>query len=83
MGAVQKLTGGDVNVEFTLKEITAFILEEYPDFKRSTVSGQIGVGCPNHGSHAYHAGNYKYYWKVGTRKYRLYDPDRNKVESDG
>ena len=35
--AVQEFTAGDVNVEFTRKEIIAFILEKYPDFNRNTI----------------------------------------------
>lgn len=81
--AVQKFTGEDINVEFTLKEIIAFILEKYPDFKKGTVRGQLTAGCPNHGSYHHHAGNYKYYWKIGTGRYRLYDPETDEVESDG
>ena len=62
----------------TIREIIALILEKYPDFKKSTVTAQLGAACPNHGAFRWHSGKYKYYWKVGTGKYRLYDP-----ESDG
>lgn len=75
--AIQKFTGGDVNFEFTNKEITAFILEKYPDFNKNTIGAQIIAGCPNHGSYRHHSGDYKYYWKIGTGKYRLYDPERD------
>ena len=78
--AVQECTGGDVNVEFTPKEIIALILEKYPDFKRSTVTAQLGAACPNHGAFRWHSGKYKYYWKIGTGKYRLYDPETDKIE---
>lgn len=78
--AVQEFTGGDVNVEFTNKEIIAIILEKYPDFNKNTVNLQIAAGCPNHGSYRHHSGNYKYYWKIGIGKYRLYDPENDKIE---
>ena len=80
--AVQEFTGGDVNTEFTLKEITSFILDKYVDFKKNTVGAQIIAGCPNHGSYHHHSGNYEYYWKIGTGKYRLYDAERDKVQKD-
>ena len=81
--AVQEFTRGNVNVEFTKKEITALILEKYPDFSRNTVSAQINKGCPNDRSYRYHSGNYKYYWKIRTGKYRLYDPEKDEVKSHG
>ena len=81
--AVQEFTRKDVNVEFTQKDIAALILEKYPDFNKNTIGAQIIAGCPNHGSYRHHAGNYKYYWKIGTGKYHLYDPERGEVENTG
>ena len=81
--AVQEFTGGDVNVEFTTTEIITRVLKKDPDFKKATVRAQLIAGCPNHGSYRHHSGNYKYYWKIGTGKFRLYDPEKDKVESDG
>jgi hypothetical protein len=78
--AVQEFTEGDINVEFTTREITAFILEKHLGFKKGTVQGQLIGGCPNHGSYRYQSGNYKYYWKVGTGRYRLYDPEKDQIE---
>ena len=78
--AVHEFTGGDVNFEFTKREITAFILEKYPDFKKNTVTGQISAGCPNSGGYKSFSGNYKYYWRIGTGKYRLYDPEKDEIK---
>ncbi len=80
--AVQEFTGKDVNVEFTQKDIAALILQKYPDFNKNTIGAQIIAGCPNHGSYRHHAGNYRYYWKIGTGKYRLYDPERDEIQND-
>ena len=80
--AVQEFTGEDVNVEFTTKDITISILEKYPNFNKNTVTLQIAAGCPNHGSYRHHSGDYKYYWKIGTGKYRLYDPGRDEIQND-
>ena len=77
--AVQEFTKGDVNVEFAPKEIVKRVLEKYPDFNRSTVTTQLGAACPNHGGFR---GNYKYYWKIGTGRYRLYDPERDEIQND-
>lgn len=81
--AVQEFTGGDVNTEFTTKEIIALILEKYPDFNKNTVTAQLGAACPNAGTYHHHSGKYKYYWKIGTGKYRLYDPEKDEVEGNG
>ena len=78
--SVQEFTGGDVNIEFTLKEIKTFVLEKYPNFNANTVGAQIVSACPNHGSYHTHSGIYKYYWKIGTGKYRLYDRDTDEVQ---
>ena len=77
--AVQEFTSGDVNAEFTKKEITAFILEKYPDFNKGTIGTQLIVGCPNAGGNRSNSGDYKYYWRIGTGKYRLYDSERDVI----
>ena len=79
---VQEFTGKDVEVEFTLKEIKASVLEKYPDFNKNTVGAQIIAGCPNHGSYHNYSGNYKYYWKIRTGKYRLYNPETDEAATD-
>lgn len=79
---VQEFTKGDVNVEFAPKQIATLVLEKYPDFNRSTVTAQLGAACPNHGGFRWHSGKYKYYWKIGTGKYRLYDPERDEIQND-
>lgn len=81
--AVQEFTREDVNVEFTTRDITMSILEKYPNFNKNTVGAQIMAGCPNHGSYHNYSGNYKYYWKIGTGKYRLYDPEKDNVDTNG
>ena len=80
--AVKEVTGGDVNVEFAPKQIIALILKEYPNFNKGTVNGQLHANCPNHGSYRWHSETYKYYWKIGRGRYRLYDPEKDEVESD-
>ena len=78
--AVQEFTGGDVNVEFAPKDIIALALEKYPDFNKNTVTLQLGAWCPNAKAFRSHSGKYKYYWKVGTGRYRLYNPEKDEVQ---
>lgn len=78
--AVREFAGGDINVEFAPKDISTIILKKYPNFKTRTVRRQLVAGCPNHSSYDRHPGNYKYYWRVSSGIYRLYNPDKDKVE---
>jgi hypothetical protein len=75
--AVQQLTRGDTNVEFTRKEVRTRVLEKYPDFNGRTVGAQIGACCPNSSSYRHHRGDYKYYWLVRRGVFRLYDPEKD------
>lgn len=70
--AVDELTAGNPDAEFTPKEVITHIRGIHPGFKEGTVHGEIAAGCPNHKSHHHHSVNNKFYWKVGTGKYRLY-----------
>lgn len=74
---VNEFTDGDKEVEFTPKEILEVISKKYPDFNPGTVRGQLVAGCPNHPSQKYHSTKSEYYWRVGSGKYRLYDPNRD------
>ena len=80
---VKKITSGSTKKEVALNEIIASVLKEYPDFNKKTADAQIVAGCPNHPSYRHHAGNYKFYWRIETGKYRLYDPEKDKVEGNG
>ncbi len=77
----QKVTGGDVKNEFTIKEIKKSVLEKYPDFNPNTIAAQIVGACPDHPSYHYHYSNAKYYSRIGTGKYRLYDPERDEIQN--
>ena len=77
---VEELTEGDINIEFAPKEVSTLISNKYPDFKLSNVGPELTAGCPNHPSYHHHSGNHKYYWRVRPGIYRLYNPERDKVE---
>ena len=79
LDAVQELTGGNTNVEFSPKEVSTLILKKYPNFKVGTVYGQLTAGCPNHPSYDRHSGNHKYYWRIRPKTYRLYNPEIDKA----
>ena len=82
--AVQELAEGDTYTEFSPKEVSAHILEnyleKYPAFKLSNVAPELVAGSPNHPSYHHHPGDHKYYWWVKRGTYRVYDPESDKVE---
>ncbi len=80
--AIQELTQGKTDVEFAIKEVTAIILKEDPNFKVGTVNGQITADCVNHPSRRHHSTTEDRYWRVSTGRYRLYDPEKDKMEDD-
>ena len=74
--AVQDFTGGDVNIEFAIKDIEAVALKKYPDFKVSNVGVEITAGCVNSASRHHHSPDIDRYWKVARGVYRLYKSDQ-------
>ena len=72
--AVQELTQGKTDVEFSIKQVTKLILEKDSNFKKGTVNGQITADCVNHPSRYHHSAKGDRYWRVGYGTYRLYDP---------
>ena len=83
--AVQEFTKGDLNAIFTLKEIEQIISEKHPDLAKSDkVRNRIRGSCVDFEKrHTYSPiGPDTYQW-VSRGKYRLYDPERDKVENDG
>ena len=82
--AVQEFTAGDPNVTFTLKDIEQILAEKYPDLAdSSSPRNRIRGSCVNFQSrHSYPIGEDRY-WLVKKGIYRLYDHERDEVESDG
>ena len=77
---VQELTQGKTDVEFSIKEVTTTILKKNPDFKQGTVNWQMTMNTVNNPSGGYHSSDTDdYYWRVERGKYRLYDPERDKI----
>ena len=80
--AVQEFTQGKTEIGFTIKEILALIRKNNPDFKRGTMDGTIIADTVNHPSRGYHSVIEDRYWRVSKGNYRLYDPERDKVQND-
>ena len=80
--AVQEFTQGKTDKEFTIKEVTAITLKKFPDFNKQTVAGQITAGCVNHPSRRHHPVTEDRYWRIATGRFRLYDPEKDKMKED-
>lgn len=80
--AVRELTQDKIDVEFTIKEVTSIIHKTDPNFNKGTVSGQITADCVNHPSRRHHSAKHDFYWRVTKGKYRLYDPEKDKIEDN-
>lgn len=64
---------------FALKEVREPISKKYPDLNPSKVNYQIYSDCVNI---IKYKGSDRYWW-IEKGKYRLYDPENDKVEGDG
>ncbi len=81
--AVQEFTKGDLNAIFSLKEIEQVVSGKHPDFKVYKVRRWIRGCCVKFPTrYNYPRGEDRYWW-IGRNKYRLYDPEKDKMESDG
>ena len=79
--AVQEFTKGDLSAIFTLKEIEQIISEKHPDLAKSDkVRNRIRGSCVDFEKrHTYSPiGPNTYQW-VSRGKYRLYDPEKDKM----
>ena len=81
LDAVREITKGNTDTNFSPKQVSTHLLEKYPNFKVSNVGVELAAGCPNLLSHHHHFVKHKYYWRVRPGIYRLYDPERDKVET--
>ena len=75
--AVQEFTNGDANVEFAPKDIDQVVLGK--GFKTGPVRWRIRGGCVNFPNRDYYSRGEDRYWNVSRGKYRLYDPEKDKV----
>jgi hypothetical protein len=80
--AIQELTKPDPEYVFSPKEVSQLILGKYPSFNKSTVGCQIISDCLNHSSRHHYPGGEDRYWWVEKGRYRLYMPERDKLEAE-
>ena len=79
--AVRELTQDKTDIEFTIKDVISVIHKTDSTFKKNTAGGQITAACVNHPSRRHHPSQkHNYYWRVEKGKYRLFDPDKDKIE---
>ncbi len=81
--AVLDFTGGDADIEFAIRDIKPVVLKKYPNFNVSNVDAEINADCVNSPSRHHFSRNEDRYWRVKYGKYRLYNPEKDKVECDG
>lgn len=79
---VEALMRGDKE-SFTLKEVRGLISEKYTDFTPSRVDYQVYSDCVNFPTRSDYPEGSDRYWRISRGKFRLYDPENDKVESDG
>ena len=78
--AVQEVTKGDLNFEFTLPEIEQILSKKYPDLaESSSPRNRIRGSCVNFPSRRNYPIGEDRYWNVSRGKYRLYNPEKDKV----
>jgi hypothetical protein len=76
---VQEITKNDKSYIFSPKEISQAVLKRFPNFNKSTVGCQIISDCVGHTSRHHYPGGEDRYWWVDKGKYRLYDPENDKL----
>lgn len=79
---VEALMQGDKE-SFTLKEVRGLISEKYTDFTPSRVDYQVYSDCVNFPTRSDYPKGSDRYWRISRGKFRLYDPENDKVEGDG
>ena len=77
--AVQEITKNDKSHIFSPKEVSQVVLKRFPTFNKSTVGCQIISDCVGHTSRHHYPGEVDRYWWVDKGRYRLFDPDNDKL----
>ena len=80
--AVRELTNGDINVEFAPRKVKQIISRKYSNFSLSMVPFLIITDAVNSSAFNRIPVTERKYWRVRHGVYRLYDPDKDKLEDD-
>lgn len=67
---------------FTLKEVRGLISEKYSDFVPSRIDYQVYSDCVNFPTRRDYPQGSDRYWRISRGKFRLYDPEKDKMEGD-
>ena len=78
--AVQEFTSGDPSATFAPADIDKVVENRYSDFPVYTVRRWIRGGCVNFPKRSDYPESENKYWRVETGRYRLYDPEKDKME---
>lgn len=79
--AAQEFCGGNTNRVFMRADLEAIIKKKYSDFKMVNIGAELSIDCVNSDSKDSKYRGRRRYWRVGQGKYRLYDPEKDKIES--
>lgn len=81
--AVQEFTNGDPNITFSLNNIEQVSKKKYPDYNINSVRRRIRGDCVNfHSRNNYTIDKDRYWWEE-KNKYRLYNREKDSIESNG
>ena len=80
--AARKLTGGDTNFVFPPKDVKKIISQRDANFNVSVVNFYMISDAVNSSTFDVIPITERKYWKVERGKYRLYDPERDKIQKD-
>lgn len=80
--AVEELTGGNTNFEFTVENVIERVSENNPDCPPNTVRGRMIADTVNNPARRRFGTTNDYYWQVRRGVYRLYDPEQDEVQED-
>ena len=78
---VEELMQGDKE-SFTLKEVRVRISEKYSDFIPSKIDYQVYSDCVNFPRRDAYSKGIDRYWRISRGKFRLYDPEKDRMEDD-
>lgn len=81
--AVQEFTNGDPNITFSLNDIEQVSKKKYPNYNINSVRQRIRGDCVNFRSRNDYTIDKDRYWWEEKNKYRLYNREKDSIESNG
>ena len=81
--AVQEFTNGDPNITFSLNNIEQVSKKKYPGYNINSVRQRIRGDCVNFRTRNNYTIDKDRYWWEEKNKYRLYNREKDSIESNG